>query len=84
MPESVLSALHLSDRHFKTISRLIEGQVGIKLPAGKRLMLEGRLYDRFGAHGPAIMALLVTIPLTLGALLFLPEPAGKRLEELTS
>jgi hypothetical protein len=32
----------------------------------------------------AIMALLVTIPVTLVALLFLPEPAGKRLEELTS
>jgi putative MFS transporter len=48
------------------------------------LMLEGRLYDRFGAHGPAIMALLVTIPITLVALLFLPEPAGKNLEELTS
>jgi len=49
MPESVLSALHLSDRHFKTISRLIEGQVGIKLPAGKRLMLEGRLHKRVRA-----------------------------------
>jgi chemotaxis protein methyltransferase CheR len=46
MPES---ALHLSDRHFKTISRLIEGQVGIKLPAGKRLMLEGRLHKRVRA-----------------------------------
>ena len=39
----------MSDRHFKTISRLIEGQVGIKLPAGKRLMLEGRLHKRVRA-----------------------------------
>ena len=46
MPDS---ALHLSDRHFKTIAKLIEGQVGIKLPAGKRLMLEGRLHKRVRA-----------------------------------
>jgi chemotaxis protein methyltransferase CheR len=39
-------ALHLSDRHFRTIADLIERQVGIKLPSGKRLMLEGRLQKR--------------------------------------
>ena len=43
------SALHLSDRHFRSIAQLIEGQVGIKLPAGKRLMLEGRLHKRVRA-----------------------------------
>jgi chemotaxis protein methyltransferase CheR len=43
------SAVHLSDRHFRTIAKLIEGQVGIKLPAGKRLMLEGRLHKRVRA-----------------------------------
>ena len=43
------NAIHLSDRHFRTIARLIEGQVGIKLPAGKRLMLEGRLHKRVRA-----------------------------------
>ncbi|MGY4303381.1 chemotaxis protein methyltransferase CheR [Bradyrhizobium sp. USDA 4369] len=43
------SALHLSERHFKTISKLIEGQVGIKLPAAKRLMVEGRLHKRVRA-----------------------------------
>jgi chemotaxis protein methyltransferase CheR len=43
------SALHLSDRHFRTIAKLIEGQVGIKLPTGKRLMLEGRLHKRVRA-----------------------------------
>jgi chemotaxis protein methyltransferase CheR len=41
--------IHLSDRHFRTIAKLIEGQVGIKLPAGKRLMLEGRLHKRVRA-----------------------------------
>ena len=46
MPES---ALHLSERHFKTISKLIEGQVGIKLPAAKRLIVEGRLHKRVRA-----------------------------------
>jgi chemotaxis protein methyltransferase CheR len=40
---------HLSDRHFRSISEFIEGQVGIKLPAGKRLMLEGRLHKRVRA-----------------------------------
>src|ERR1700761_5673318 len=43
------SAIHLSDLHFRTIAKLIEGQVGIKLPAGKRLMLEGRLHKRVRA-----------------------------------
>jgi len=42
-------AAHLSDRHFRTLAELIEGQVGIKLPPGKRLMLEGRLHKRVRA-----------------------------------
>ena len=41
--------VHLSDRHFRLISEFIEAQVGIKLPAGKRLMLEGRLQKRVRA-----------------------------------
>ena len=40
---------HLSDRHFRSIARLIEAEVGIKLPNGKRLMLEGRLHKRVRA-----------------------------------
>ncbi|MGY3620433.1 CheR family methyltransferase [Bradyrhizobium sp. USDA 10063] len=43
------AGIHLSDRQFRTIAELIEGQVGIKLPAGKRLMLEGRLHKRVRA-----------------------------------
>src|SRR3954453_2158164 len=46
MPAMQDTAVHLSDRHFRTIAELIEGQVGIKLPQGKRLMLEGRLHKR--------------------------------------
>jgi chemotaxis protein methyltransferase CheR len=41
--------VHLSDRHFRSIAEFIETQVGIKLPAGKRLMLEGRLQKRVRA-----------------------------------
>jgi len=46
MPEVVT---RLSDRHFRTIAELVDEQVGIKLPAGKRLMLEGRLLKRVRA-----------------------------------
>jgi chemotaxis protein methyltransferase CheR len=37
---------HLSDRHFRSIAELVEQQVGIKLPAAKRIMIEGRLQKR--------------------------------------
>lgn len=43
------AAAHLSDRQFRSIAELIEGRVGIKLPPGKRLMLEGRLQKRVRA-----------------------------------
>ena len=46
------------------------------------LALEGHLYDHFHAHGPAVQWLLATIPITLAAILFLPEPAGKVLEDI--
>jgi putative MFS transporter len=49
---------------------------------GIALLLEGHFYDHFGAHGPAIRVCLLTIPVTLIALLFLPEPAGRNLEEM--
>lgn len=47
------------------------------------LTLEGRLYDFFHDHGAALRWLLATVPVTLIAILFLPEPAGKTLEEMT-
>jgi putative MFS transporter len=46
------------------------------------LALEGPLYDLFHGHGPALQWLLTSIPITLVAILFLPEPAGKTLEEM--
>jgi MFS family permease len=47
------------------------------------LWLEGHFYDYFHAHGPAIAVCLATIPITLIAILFLPEPAGRTLEEIS-
>lgn len=56
----------------------------VEIAAGAvSLALEGVLYDRLGGHGPAIQALLLAIPITLIAILFLPEPAGRKLEEMT-
>ena len=54
------------------------------LAGGISLALEGQLYDYFGAHGPAIVVPLAAIPITVIAVLFLPEPAGKTLEEMTT
>ncbi len=48
------------------------------------LALEGPLYDLFHAHGPALMLLLGTMPIAMVALLFLPEPAGRTLEDIAS
>ena len=48
------------------------------------LALEGVLYDHFGTHSAAIQCLLAAIPITLIAILFLPEPAGRTLEEMAS
>jgi chemotaxis protein methyltransferase CheR len=45
-PAMLEATSHLSDRHFRSIAELIEAEVGIKLPAAKRLMIEGRLLKR--------------------------------------
>jgi putative MFS transporter len=50
---------------------------------GISLALEGIWYDHFHAHGPAITVALLAIPISLIALLFLPEPAGRTLEEIS-
>jgi chemotaxis protein methyltransferase CheR len=42
---------HLSAVDFGRIARLVEGEAGIKLPPGKRLMVEGRLRKRMRALG---------------------------------
>jgi putative MFS transporter len=47
------------------------------------LGLEGHLYDQFHDHGPAIQWMLAAIPVTLLAIMALPEPAGRTLEDLS-
>jgi MFS family permease len=53
------------------------------MAGGVSLGLEGVWYDRFHAHGPAIAVSLAAIPISLLALVFLPEPAGRTLEEIS-
>jgi MFS family permease len=47
------------------------------------LALEGVFYDYFGGHSLAVIMALATIPVMLLVVLFLPEPSGKTLEEMT-
>ena len=52
MPDSFQdSPPRLSDREFDHLSRLVEAQAGIRMPAGKRTMLEGRLRRRLRERG---------------------------------
>lgn len=46
------------------------------------LALEGVFYTLFGAHGPAIAIMLAAVPITVIAVLFLPEPARRTLEDV--
>jgi putative MFS transporter len=48
------------------------------------LKLEGTFYDWFGAHGPAIMLALAAVPIALVGILFLPETARRRLEDISN
>jgi putative MFS transporter len=52
------------------------------LAGAASLALEGVFYDWFGAHSIATMLPLAVMPLGLIAILFLPETAGKTLEEI--
>ena len=47
------------------------------------LALESLLYDRLGGHGPAISLMLLSLPVAAIAVLFLPEPARRKLEEIS-
>lgn len=50
-PVSAPSADGLSDEDFARIADLVGGQTGIRLPAGKRTMVEGRIRKRMRAVG---------------------------------
>jgi putative MFS transporter len=75
-------ALEIVPTHYRaTVGGL---RYAIEIGAGAAaLALEGMLYDGLGGHGPAIQWLLASIPITMIAILFLPEPAGKSLEEMS-
>ena len=51
MSESALDGPKLSDREFKHLAELVETNAGIRMPAGKRTMLEGRLRRRLRERG---------------------------------
>jgi predicted MFS family arabinose efflux permease len=56
----------------------------IEIFAGGILLgLEGVFYDHFHTHGPAIAICLLSMPVALIGVLFLPEPAGKALEDVS-
>jgi chemotaxis protein methyltransferase CheR len=46
-----LSRLRMSDAEFSKYSRFIEGELGIKMPAAKKVMLEARLMKRLKVLG---------------------------------
>src|SRR5471032_1326490 len=75
-------ALEIVPTHYRATVSGLRYLVEISIGA-LALILEGHLYDHFHAHGPAIQWLLASIPITLIAILFLPEPAGKTLEEMS-
>ncbi len=47
------------------------------------LALEGPLYNVFHTHGPAVLVLMSAMPIAMVALLTLPEPAGRSLEDIS-
>jgi Sugar phosphate permease len=47
------------------------------------LALEGPLYNVFHTHGMAVLVLMSVMPIAMLALLTLPEPAGRTLEEIS-
>jgi putative MFS transporter len=76
----------LSVEIFPTAYRATLSAVGSlfsALGAAISLYLEGFLYDFFGGHGPAVSVPMAVVLVTIAALAFLPEPAGKVLEEIS-
>ena len=75
-------ALEIVPTHYRATVGGLRYAIEIGVGAAA-LALEGVLYDGLGGHGPAIQWLLASIPITMIAVLFLPEPAGKSLEEMS-
>ena len=74
-------ALEIVPTHYRATVGGLRYMIEIMAGAAA-LLLEGVLYDRFQNHGPALQWLLASIPITIIAILFLPEPAGKALEDI--
>ena len=51
MSEAALDGPRLADREFKHLAELVESNAGIRMPPGKRTMLEGRLRRRLRERG---------------------------------
>jgi chemotaxis protein methyltransferase CheR len=51
MPDAIHDSPRLSDREFDYLARLVETHAGIRMPPGKRTMLEGRLRRRLRERG---------------------------------
>ena len=71
---------------FPTAYRATVGALGTvcsALGAAVSLYLEGILYDRFGGHGPAVSIPLGIVLIMIATVAFLPEPAGRVLEEVS-
>ena len=75
-------ALEIVPTHYRATVGGLRYMIEIMAGAAA-LLLEGTLYDHFQSHGPALQWLLVSIPITIIAVLFLPEPAGKALEDIS-
>jgi putative MFS transporter len=76
----------ISAEIFPTAYRATIGAIGTTisaLGAALSLYFEGLLYDFFGGHGPAVSVPLAGVLLTIAAIAFLPEPAGRVLEEIS-
>jgi putative MFS transporter len=76
----------LSVEIFPTAYRATVGGLGslfAALGAAIGLTLEGRFYDVLGGHGPAASVMLPGVLAMVAAVAFLPEPAGKVLEEVS-
>ena len=76
----------LSTEIFPTAYRATLGAIGTTvsaLGAALSLYFEGSLFDFFGRHGPAVSLPLAGVIVAIAAIAFLPEPAGKVLEEIS-
>ena len=59
-----------------------DDQVSVTYYTSANYVAGETLYDIFHSHGPAVSVLLLPLPIAIVALLKLPEPAGRELEDV--